>query len=139
MSDIKTQPTAMAPEDFIASVEHQKRQADALVLLEMFNRVTELDAVMWGPSIIGYGTYTYALANGKSGIFMRTGFSPRKQNLSLYISSGMQAKPELAKKLGKHKTSKACLYINKLEDVDLDVLETLIAADMQAMTKKYPE
>mgnify|MGYP001952130049 CR=1 FL=1 len=70
---------------------------------------------------------------------MRTGFSPRKQNLSLYISSGMQAKPELAKKLGKHKTSKACLYINKLEDVDLDVLEALIAADMQAMAKKYPE
>lgn len=138
MSDNKAQATGADPKGFIQGVENRRRREDAFVLLEMFNGITGWPPVMWGDSIVGYGQYTYQLANGKSSQFMRTGFSPRKQNLSLYIMSGMNAHDELMSQLGKFKTSKACLYINKLADVDLSVLSQLIQADVDEMAKKYP-
>ena len=139
MSEIKTQPTAMAPADFIASVEHQKRQADALVLLEMFNRITGLEAVMWGPSIIGYGTYTYSLANGKSGTFMRTGFSPRKAAMTVYIMPGFKQYEEQLSRLGKHKHSVSCLYINRLDKIDMSALQEIVADSVRRMKEIYPQ
>ena len=139
MAENKTQPTVIKPEDFIDSIEHPVRREDGHKLLELFNRVTGMEPVMWGSSIIGYGTYQYTLANGKQERFMRTGFSPRKQNLSLYIMSGFDRYQLLVDKLGKTKHGKSCLYINKLADVDLDVLASLIEADLEVMAERYPE
>lgn len=139
MSELKTRPTDAAVADFIQSVENKRRREDAWLLLKLFKSVTGKDPVMWGPSIIGYGTYTYTLANGKQNQFMRSGFSPRKQNMSVYVGAGMSENPQLLERLGKHKTSKACLYINKLDDIDLSVLEELIRADLAVMEQRYPE
>ena len=139
MADNKTKPTLVKPQDFIETVEHPGRRQDALTLLSLFNQITGMEPEMWGTSIIGYGTYQYTLANGKQGSFMRTGFSPRKQNLSLYIMSGFANNGSLVEKLGKTKQGKSCLYINKLADVDMDVLAALIKADLEVMAGKYPE
>ena len=138
MSDNKTKPTHIKPEAFIDSIEHPVRRADGMTLLELFNQVTGWEPVMWGSSIIGYGTYQYTLANGKQETFMRTGFSPRKQNLSLYIMTGFSRHQDLVSELGKTKQGKSCLYINKLADVDMDILARLIQADVEEMAKKYP-
>lgn len=139
MSENKTQPTATLVTEFIQQLDNPKRQTDALILLNLFNDVTGWEPVMWGSSIVGYGEYTYTLANGKQGIFMRTGFSPRKQNMTLYIMAGFNQKQHLVEKLGKHKTGKSCLYVNKLEDVDLNIVEELIKADLAIMKERYPQ
>lgn len=139
MADLKTHPTDVSALDFVNAVENERRKADALVLLEMYKRITGQEPVMWGPSIIGYGTYTYTLANGKRNRFMRSGFSPRKQNMTVYVGAGIAENPQILERLGKHKTSKACLYVNKLDDVDLSVLEELIRADLAVMDKRYPD
>ena len=139
MADIKTKATHESAEAFVDAVENNRRREDAKVLLSLFAKITGKPAVMWGPSIIGYGNYTYELADGSKAPFLRSGFSPRKQNLSIYVGAGMSANPELLKNLGKHKTSKACLYINKLADIDMDVLEAIIQADLAEMNKRYPE
>jgi hypothetical protein len=139
MSGLKTSANQLDPSSIIEAVENKTRRTDAAVLLELFTKATDLPAVVWGPSIIGFGEYTYTLASGKSEVFFRSGFSPRKQNLSLYISAGISSRPDLAAKLGKYKSSKACTYINKLADVDLDVLAALIQADMEEMGRRYPK
>ena len=135
----KTQVTKVDPKDFVAAVEHPKRRADAEILLEFFERVTGLKAQMWGPSIIGYGRYHYKYESGREGEFMLTGFSPRKQNLSLYIMPGYRFgdMQEKLGRLGKHKVGKSCLYINKLADVDMDVLEEIVRDGVDYMRDKY--
>lgn len=122
----KTQPTAVPVEEFVAGVEHPVRRSDAEALLEMFTRVTGEEPVMWGPSIIGFGQYHYVYDSGREGDAPAVGFSPRKANLTLYVLSDHPDQADLLARLGKHRTSVACLYINKLSDVDLDVLEQLI-------------
>lgn len=139
MAELKTQPTKIAPADYIAAVEHKTRREDAQTLLELMQRITGWDAVMWGPSIIGFGEYHYKYDSGHEGNSMRTGFSPRKANLVLYIMPGYTDYSEILARLGKHKMGKSCLYINKLADIDLDVLEELIRAGLADMDKKYPE
>ena len=124
----KTQPTSVPVEEFIAAVEHPVRRADAETLLEMFRRATGEEPLMWGPSIIGFGQYHYVYDSGREGDAPAVGFSPRKTNLTLYVLSDHPAQADLLARLGKHRTSVACLYINKLADVDLDVLEELTAA-----------
>lgn len=121
-----TAPTDVPVEEFIAEVDHPVRRADAEVLDAMFRRITQQDPVMWGPAMVGYGQYHYEYASGHSGDALATGFSPRKASLSLYGLTGQPEAPDLLAELGKHKLGKACLYINKLADVDLDVLEELI-------------
>lgn len=138
MSELKTAVTENVPGEFIMSVENQRRQEDALVLLELFERVTGEKAKMWGPSIIGFGEYTHTLASGKTNKWMRSGFSPRKQNLTLYVMAGFSERMDLVERLGKIKTSKACLYINKLADIDMEILEQLICADLEIMNRRYP-
>lgn len=138
MSELKTSANQLDPISIVQAVENKTRREDALVLLDLFSQATGLPAVVWGPSIIGFGEYTYTLANGKSSVFFRSGFSPRKQNLSLYISAGVSSRPDLASSLGKFKSSKACTYINKLSDVDLEILSALIRADMEEMARRYP-
>ena len=125
MAENKTTPTEIKPADFIAAVEHDTRRADAEVILKLLRKITRKKAVMWGPSIIGFGKVHYKYDSGHEGDICMMGFSPRKANLVLYISCGFPEYAGLMKKLGKHKTSKACIYINKLADVDMDVLEEL--------------
>ena len=112
--------------NFLNGVENEKRKADALFVLEMMKRLTKEDPKMWGASLVGFGTYHYKYESGREGDFFITGFSPRKQSLTLYIMNGFQKHNELMAQLGKYKTGKSCLYLNKLEDVNLNILEKLI-------------
>ncbi|MCY3714602.1 MAG: DUF1801 domain-containing protein [Gemmatimonadetes bacterium] len=139
MSDLKTRPTDASVEAFIDAVDHPRRREDARTLLKLMHRVTGEDPVMWGPSIVGYGRYHYRYASGQEADWPVVGFSPRKQNLSIYIMTGFEKSVELLSRLGKHKTGKSCLYINKLADVDLDVLEILVRASVAAMKRRYPD
>jgi hypothetical protein len=138
-SENKTQPTETDPEAFIAAVEHPVRRADALTLLAMMRRLTGEEARMWGPSIIGFGQYHYKYDSGREGDFMRTGFSPRKSGQVIYIMPGYANYTLILDRLGKFKEGKSCLYITKLADVDMDVLEELIQAGLDDMARKYPQ
>ena len=138
-SEAKTQITGVDPYDFIATVESPKKRADAEELLELFDRVVGLKAQMWGPSIIGYGRYHYKYESGHEGESLLTGFSPRKANLVFYIMPGYRygdMEDKLAR-LGKHKLGKACLYVNKLADIDMDVLEEIVLDGVAYMREKY--
>ncbi|MGD2131476.1 MAG: DUF1801 domain-containing protein [Maricaulaceae bacterium] len=137
-SQNKTAPTAASVSGFINAVENDTRRADAKVLLAMMKRVTGQKPKMWGPSIIGFGEYHYKYDSGREGDFLRTGFSPRKANLVVYVMPGFKAYGPLLKRLGKYKTGSSCLYVNKLADVDLEVLEELIAKGYAHMNEKYP-
>ncbi|MEM9500397.1 MAG: DUF1801 domain-containing protein [Pseudomonadota bacterium] len=144
MAEAKTQQTDVAVEDFIAKVEPEAKRADAEVLDALFRKVTGEEPKMWGPSIIGYGDYRTTYASGRDVHWMRAGFSPRKAKHSLYMMGGYcddiaaKSRDEALARLGKYKTGKSCLYINKLTDVDLDVLEEMIAVDWEAMKRVYP-
>ncbi|HLL60623.1 MAG TPA: DUF1801 domain-containing protein [Candidatus Nitrosocosmicus sp.] len=127
MGTIKTKVTDASVTDFINAVPDEKKRKDAFTLLNLFEKITGEKPKMWGPSIIGFGKYHYKSERSKQeGDWPLVGFSPRKQSLTLYIISGFERTSELLKKLGKHKKSVSCLYINKLTDVDLTVLETMI-------------
>ena len=135
MNANKTQATDQSPEEFIASVQPEKRRKDGEALLTFFKEVTGFPAAMWGPSIVGYGRYHYTYATGREGDFLATGFSPRKARLSVYIMPGYQDYAEILGRLGKHKLGKSCLYINKLSDVDMDVLAELVRAGLRDLDK----
>lgn len=122
----KTVPTAASVNGFIAKVEPERRREDAKVVLDLMKRVTKLKPKMWGPSIIGFGQRRYRYESGHEGDTFLVGFSPRKANLVLYLMPGMKGQEADLAKLGKHKTSVACLYVNKLDDVDLKVLERMV-------------
>jgi hypothetical protein len=124
MAEIKTKPTDVSVDAFLDGVEHPVRRADGKAVRAMMERVTGEPAVMWGPSIVGFGSYHYRYASGHEGDMCRVGFSPRSANLVLYVG-GFSEYDELLAKLGRHKSSKACLYLNKLDDVDLGVLEEI--------------
>jgi len=129
----KTQKTEASVAAFIAAVEDETRRRDAKVIDNLMREITGEKPAMWGPSIIGYGVY-----QGPTGVWPRLGFSPRKANLVLYLMDGYDDEP-LMKQLGKHKTGRSCLYINKLADVDEGVLRKLVVKSWQRMAKKYPE
>ncbi|MBX3056234.1 MAG: DUF1801 domain-containing protein [Anaerolineae bacterium] len=127
MAENKTQPTAASVDAFIAQIENPRRRADALAALKIYKEITGLPPVMWGPSIIGFGSLHYVYETGREGDMPAAGFSPRKANMTFYVGDKFEGAAELYAKLGKHKKSVACLYINKLADVDLDVLHEIIA------------
>jgi len=129
----KTVPTAASVEEYLNSVTDEAKQKDSFALLELMKEVTGEEPVMWGESIVGFGTYHYTYASGRSGEWPITGFAPRKQSLTLYIMSGFDAYEELLAKLGKHSTGKSCLYIKRLSDVDRDVLRELVAESVAHM------
>ncbi len=145
MAEAKTQITDVDPADFLAAVEPEKKRDEARELDALFRRVTGEKPKMWGPSIIGYGDYRTTYASGRDVHWLRTGFSPRKARHSLHLMGGYcdaaagEKRDALLEKLGKHKTGKSCLYINKLADVDMDVLEELLRADWNAMARTYPD
>ncbi len=133
----KTRPTAQSVTAFIDAVENDVRRRDARTLLAMMEKITGEKPTMWGPSIIGFGVYHYKYESGREGDFLNVGFSPRKANLSIYILGSIAEDDPLLSKLGKYKTGKGCLYVNRLEDVDAGVLEKLIAKSYRATRKKY--
>lgn len=127
--ELKTKLNDASVIDFLNKVEHEQKKKDAFVLLDLFTEITKEEAKMWGGSIIGFGQYHYKYASGQEGDWMRVGFSPRKANLTLYVLCYNQNNfQELLDKLGKYKAGKGCLYINKLADVDVEVLKELIKA-----------
>ena len=138
MSSLKTLVNNASVEDFISKVPDEVKRADSFTLLAMFSKITGEKPKMWGTSIIGFGTYHYkSERSSHEGDWPLTGFSPRKQNLTLYFMLGFTDYSDLLKALGKHKTSVGCLYINKLSDVNLAILEKLIKKSFIAMQEKY--
>lgn len=138
MSQNKTTKNDLSVVDFIDNIEDEKRKKDSLQVLELMKNLTGKEPKMWGGSIIGFGDYHYKYESGREGDFFRTGFSPRKQALTLYIISGFSRYEELLKKLGKHKIGKSCLYIKSLEDIDLEILKEMIMLSLKWMDEKYP-
>lgn len=139
MTETKTKPTVVGVDQFIALVEPPQRRDDARIVAEMMQRVTGETPKMWGSSIVGYGQYYYRYDSGHEGEMCRLGFSPRKPQLVLYVLTGEEGEAELLARLGKHSTGKSCLYIKKLAEVDLGVLEELTRRSLAHMNAKYPE
>ena len=135
MAELKTKPTQTSVEQFLRSVPEERKRADSFTILELMKKVTKDESIMWGDSIVGFGSYHYKYASGREADWFLTGFSPRKQSLTLYIMSGFDEYEPLLDKLGKYKTGKSCLYIKKLEDVDLNVLEELIEKSVDHMRR----
>jgi hypothetical protein len=136
MSDLKTKPTTQDPREFLKGIEPEEKRRDGLTLLELMRRITGEEAVMWGPSIVGFGSYHYKSERSRQeGDWPLVGFSPRKQSLTLYVMAGNQDDHALLERLGKHKTSVGCLYIKRLSDVDVSVLTTLIENSFQYMKR----
>ena len=131
MAKPKTTPTEQSVSDFIDAVPDETKRDDARAVLRLMQQITDQPAVMWGPSIIGFGTYHYVYESGREGDWMLTGFSPRKTALTIYLMSGVERYSELLDKLGKHKTGKSCLYIKRLSDIDMSVLQQLIEQSIE--------
>ena len=127
MAELKTQPTDQSVKAFLNTVANEKKREDSFAILKLMQEATGAEPRMWGSSIVGFGDYHYKYESGREGDWFVAGFSPRKQNLTLYIMAGFDNYDQLLSRLGKYKTGKSCLYINKLDDVDLDVLKELVA------------
>ena len=138
MSDLKTRPTDASVEAFLDAVDDERRRSDARVVAGMMAEITGSTGVMWGSSIVGFGTYHYRYASGREGTFFETGFSPRKRALTLYVMAGFSEYEDLLGRLGRHTTAKSCLYVRRLADVDLDVLRNLLARSVAYVRAKYP-
>ncbi len=138
MADLKTKATQVNVEDFLSAVEPASKREDAFTLLKLMEKITGEKAVMWGPTIVGFGKYHYKYESGHEGDMCITGFSPRKANLVVYLNTGSAKEQGLLDNLGKHKATGACLYINKLSDIDLTVLEKSIKLSIDEINKKYP-
>jgi hypothetical protein len=129
MAELKTQATKASVDTFLQGIKAEKRRQDCYTILKVMEKATKAEAKMWGTSIVGFGDHHYVYESGREGDWFLSGFSPRAQNLTLYSMGGFDR--ELLKNLGKYKTGKGCLYINKLEDVDLKVLQELIATSVK--------
>ncbi|HSJ38756.1 MAG TPA: DUF1801 domain-containing protein [Planococcus sp. (in: firmicutes)] len=138
MYEQKTKETDRDVIEFIESVDNPKKRQDAYRLLEIFQETSGYEAKMWGTSIIGFGTYHYVYATGHEGDAPLVGFSPRKAKISLYFATGDQERQELLDDLGKHTSGKACIYINKVDDIDVDVLKKLITRSIIFLQELYP-
>jgi hypothetical protein len=135
MAELKTKVNDASVEAYLNSVEDEKKREDSLAVLQLMAEVTGAEPKMWGDSIIGFGNYHYKYASGREGDWFLAGFAPRKQNLTLYIMAGFDGYEALMASLGKYKTGKSCLYIQKLEDVDTAVLKQLIKQSVEHMQK----
>ena len=136
MAELKTKENDASVAKFIKAVNDETRRKDCLALIKIMRQITKADPKMWGPSMVGFGSYHYKYESGREGDWFVTGFAPRKQDLTLYIMAGFEGYPELMKTLGKHKTGKSCLYIKKLEDVRLPTLKKLVQESVKYISKK---
>ncbi|MDQ0058077.1 DUF1801 domain-containing protein [Paenibacillus harenae] len=139
MYEQKTKETDSSVIEFIENVENAKKREDAYRLLDIFEETTGYEAKMWGPSIIGFGTYHYKYESGHEGDAPLTGFSPRKAKISLYFATGHDRREDLLSQLGKHTAGKACVYVNKVADIDVEVLKALIKQSVDFLKETYPE
>ncbi len=135
MAEMKTKRNDQSVEAFLNGIADEKMRQDCFTVLNLMKQVTGAEPKMWGPSIVGFGDYHYKYESGREGDWFLTGFSPRKQNLTLYIMPGFARYDEIMKKLGKHKTGKSCLYIKKIDDIDLSALEELVKQSVAHMTR----
>jgi hypothetical protein len=133
MAELKTQVTKASVDKFLQGIRDEKKREDCYQILKIMKKATRAEPKMWGPSIFGFGDYRYKYASGRENDWFITGFSPRVQNLTLYMTGGFDR--EVLKKLGKYKTGKGCLYINKIEDIDTKVLSELITKSVQKLSK----
>lgn len=138
-SEATTKPTEVSVADFIAAVENPKRRADAETLCALFEEISGEPPKMWGPSIIGFGRYHYRYASGHEGDAPRLGFSPRKAQTVVYVMSGFNGQEEMIARIGKVKTSVSCMYVNRLDQIDLGVLREMAVASLAQMREQYPE
>jgi len=137
VAELKTKPTNAGVNDFINKISDEQTRVDCFAIAKLMREITGDEPKMWGPSIVGFGTITYKNARGKGVDWPVTGFSPRKQNLTLYIMTGFDAYDELMQKLGKHSTGKGCLYIKRLSDIHVPTLKKIITKSVKYMKKNY--
>ncbi len=135
MAELKTKVNAQSVRKFLNGITDEKKRQDCFTVLELMKQAARAEPEMWGSSIIGFGRYHYKYESGREGEWFLTGFSPRKQNLTLYIMAGFEEYDELLKQLGKYKTGKACLYIKRLDEVNLPTLKKLIQQSVKHMAK----
>jgi hypothetical protein len=134
VAEIKTKPTNQSVAEFLNKIPDAKRREDCFAVAKMLEEVTGSKPKMWGPSIVGFGSYHYKYASGREGDWLVTGFSPRKQDLTLYIMMGFEKHGDLMKQLGKHRASKSCLYIKRLSDIHVPTLKKLIKASVKDLS-----
>lgn len=139
MAELKTKPTQQPVASFIEAIDDEQVRDDCHAVIKIMKKITGKEPVMWGPSIIGFGKYRYGNPKGHHGEMCITGFSPRKGTLSLYVLGGAPGQQALLDKLGKHKASKGCLYVKKLEDINLKVLSELIEKSFNHAKKQFPD
>jgi hypothetical protein len=135
MAELKTKPSNASVAAFLNAIPDETKRKDCRALVKMMQDATGAKPRMWGTSIVGFGSYHYTYASGREGDWPLTGFSPRKQDLTLYIMEGFARHGALLRRLGKHRTGKSCLYLKKLADVDLSVLETLVRESVKGVAK----
>jgi hypothetical protein len=138
MYEQKTKPSQDSVEGFLNAVEDEKKRRDSFTLLALIKEASGEQPVLWG-NMVGFGSYHYRYASGHEGDAFLTGFSPRKQNLTIYIMPGFEQYQDLMERLGKYKTGKSCLYIKKVEDINLDVLKELVHRSVERMRQEYPQ
>lgn len=136
MAELKTKKNLASVEVFLNGIENEIRKKDSFAILELLKNWTKNEPRMWGSNIVGFGNYHYKYESGREGDWFLVGFSPGKQHLTLYIMTGFSRYGEIMKRLGKHKTGKSCLYINKLEDIDVHVLEEIVQASTKYLKSK---
>ena len=139
MAKLKTKPTEVSAESHIAAIKNEEQRNDAQTLVALMQRVTRQEPTMWGPSIVGFGSYHYKYASGHEGDSALTGFAVRGSEFVVYIAEGFEGRDVLLAKLGKHRTGKVCVYFRRLADVDLKVLKTLVTRSMADTKRRYPQ
>lgn len=137
MSDLKTKPNDQDVESFLNAIEDEQKRADCFELLDLLTKITGEPPKMWGKSMVGFGSYHYKYDSGREGDWFLTGFSPRKQNLTIYIMAGFEKYEDTMSRLGKYKIGKSCLYVKKLSDIDTDQLKVLVKKSEADMKKRY--
>ena len=139
MAENKTQPKSLDPQAVIGTIEDGNRKADVETLDALMRKLSRAEPVMWGPAMFGYGTYDYKYASGRQGRFFRVGFAARSRDLVVYVMPGFDGQDEDLARLGPHRTGKSCLYLKKLDAIDMTVLERILANSLSIMAERYPE
>ncbi|MEM9672692.1 MAG: DUF1801 domain-containing protein [Bacteroidota bacterium] len=137
MANLKTQPYNRNISEFLSKVENPQKREDCFTLLDLMKEETGEEPQYWHSNMVGFGQYHYKYASGQEGDWFLTGFSPRKQNLTIYIMSGFERYEELMEQLGRYKTGKSCLYVKRLSDIDLDILKELVRESVSYMREEY--
>ena len=138
MAELKTKQTEASVEKYLDTIADPRRRADCLAIAALMKRVTGYEPTMWGPSIVGFGSYHYRYASGHEGDACLAGFSFRKPEIVVYIADGFESREQLLQQIGKHRTGKSCLYIKRLSDIDVGVLEKIVKASVAEARRRYP-